>query len=127
MPHIPIFFHRRWGHFADAANVPRSRPNLEVLDRVHRLPLGPNVAHSGFVAFTGAALDRRIAAPLGRWGFVGAAAACLRQALRERVALSTSRSRKGFTRPRSSRINSIGEANTTDGIDDASSFPRING
>lgn len=88
-------------HTAEAASVPYSRPNLEVLARVHGLTLGSDAEHAGSVtvsgtvvgtvsgAVDGVAIDRRIATVLARWGFVETASGGWRRvAVRERLALA---------------------------------------
>jgi hypothetical protein len=72
---------------AEAASVPYSRPNLEVLARVHRLTLGTDSEHAAGVTVSGAALDHRIATVLVRWGFVETSTRHWRRTVRERMAL----------------------------------------
>lgn len=54
---------------AEAASVPYSRPDLEVLARVHSLRLEDETARTGKLWVRANAADRRIARVLGRWGF----------------------------------------------------------
>lgn len=54
---------------AEAASVPYSRPDLEVLARVHSLRLEDETARTGKLWVRADAADRRIARVLGRWGF----------------------------------------------------------
>ena len=62
---------------AEAASVPYSRPDLQVLARVHGLQV---VDESGQgVRVSGAAIDRRIATVLLRWGFTEAGAGAWRR------------------------------------------------
>lgn len=93
LPTAPRWLHTSAGedvhwHTAEATSVPYSRPNLEVLARVHRLTLGADSAHAGSVTVSAAALDHRIATVLVRWGFVETSARCWRRTVRERMALA---------------------------------------
>jgi EH_Signature domain len=54
---------------AEAASVPYSRPDLEVLARVHALQLDDQASRSGMLWVRTDASDRRIARVLSGWGF----------------------------------------------------------
>lgn len=54
---------------AEAASVPYSRPDLEVLTRVHSLRLEDETARTGKLWVRTDAADQRIARVLSRWGF----------------------------------------------------------
>jgi hypothetical protein len=54
---------------AEAMSVPYSRPDLEVLARVHALRLVEEGGKAGTVRVLGDAIDHRIALVLERWGF----------------------------------------------------------
>lgn len=93
VPTAPHWLHTSAGedvhwHTAEAASVPYSRPNLEVLARVHRLTLGTDSEHAGSATVSGAALDHRITTVLLRWGFVETSACLWRRTERKRLALA---------------------------------------
>jgi hypothetical protein len=54
---------------AEAASVPYSRPDLEVLARVHSLRLEDDTARTGKLWVRADTADQRIARVLTRWGF----------------------------------------------------------
>jgi hypothetical protein len=54
---------------AEAASVPYSRPDLEVLARVHSLQLDDQATRTGILWVRTGDSERRIARVLSRWGF----------------------------------------------------------